>query len=69
MGALLSLIRGTSASSLRPEMGYRSVNADEIRLTFDGGYTLDGEMFDAGTPRTKVTLSARQCAYFLRGPQ
>ena len=69
IGALLAIIRGRSPSYLRPELGYRSVNAQVVRLTFDSGYTLDGELFHPGSPRTDVTLTARQCAYFLRGFQ
>lgn len=66
---LLSIIRGKSRPYMRPEFGYRSVNADEVHITFDSGYTLDGELFAPGKPNTQVTLSGRQCAYFLRGRQ
>lgn len=65
--AILAIIRGKAAPHMRPELGYRSVNANEVEITCDSGYTLDGELFDAGTPQTRVTLSGRQCAYFLRG--
>lgn len=69
MRAFILIIRGKSAPYMRPELGYRSVNANEVNITCDSGYTLDGELFDAGTPQTSVTLSGRQCAYFLRGAQ
>jgi hypothetical protein len=66
-GALVSIVRGVQRPYMRPELGYRSVNADEVRLAFNSGYTLDGELFAAGDDgRNEVTLSGRQFAYFLR---
>jgi len=64
--AIVPALRGRPSVHLRPEFGYRSVNADEVRLTFDSGYTLDGELFEPTAATTRVTLSARQQAYFLR---
>ena len=29
-----------------PDFGYRSLNVDEVELTFAGGFTLDGELFE-----------------------
>lgn len=67
--ALVSIVRGVSRPYMRAELGYRSVNADEVRMTFDSGYTLDGELFAPSEGPTQVTLSGRQCAYFLREQQ
>lgn len=64
--AIVPALRGRPSVHLRPDLGYRSVNADEICLTFDSGYTLDGELFAATAETTCLTLSARQHAYFLR---
>ncbi|HET6473184.1 MAG TPA: hypothetical protein VFG38_15165, partial [Pseudomonadales bacterium] len=64
--AIIPGLRGKASTYLRPEFGYRSVNANEVKLRFDSGFTLDGELFPPAEGRTQVTLSARQCAYFLR---
>jgi len=64
--AIVPLLRGKPSTFLRPERGYRSVNADEVYLAFDSGYTLDGELFAPRPGGARVTLTARQCAYFLR---
>jgi len=64
--AIVPLLRGKSSAYLRPELGYRSVNADEVSLSFDSGYTLDGELFAPRRGGARVTLTGRQCAYFLR---
>lgn len=64
--AIVPALRGRQSPHLRPDLGYRSANADEVRLAFDSGYVLDGQLFAPGGPRTHLTLSARQHAYFLR---
>ena len=64
--AIVPLLLGRPSVHLRPELGYRSVNADEVCLTFDSGYTLDGELFEPSNSTARLTLSARQHAYFLR---
>jgi len=64
--AIVPILRGRPSVHLRPELGYRSVNADEVCLTFDSGYTLDGELFEPSNSTARLTLSARQHAYFLR---
>ena len=66
--AIIPLLRGKPSTYLRPELGYRSVNADEVSLSFDSGYTLDGELFAPRRGGARVTLTGRQCAYFLREP-
>ena len=64
--ALIPILRGTPRPVLRPELGYRSVNADEVVLRFDSGFTLDGELFTPQPGDVEVTLTARQGAYFVR---
>ncbi|MGH7787328.1 MAG: diacylglycerol kinase family protein [Candidatus Binatia bacterium] len=64
--AILPALRGRPSVHLRPDLGYRSVNADEVCLRFDSGYTLDGELFEPAGDTTRLTVSARQHAYFLR---
>jgi hypothetical protein len=65
-GTFVALVRGVPRPYMRPAFGYRSVNADEICMTFDSGYTLDGELFAPSEGGTQVTLTARRYAYFLR---
>jgi diacylglycerol kinase (ATP) len=64
--AIVPALRGRPSVHLRPDLGYRSANAEQIELTFDSGYTLDGELFALDGATMHVTLSARQHAYFLR---
>jgi hypothetical protein len=64
--AIVPALRGRPSRHLRPELGYRSVNAGEVHIAFDSGYTLDGELFEPAGPTTRLALSARQHAYFLR---
>jgi len=64
--AVVPVLRGKAGAYVRPEFGYRSVNANEVSLRFDSGFMLDGELFPPTDGPTQVTLSARQCAYFLR---
>jgi len=64
--AIVPALRGRPSVHLHPDRGYRSANADQIELTFDSGYTLDGELFALSGAATQLMLSARQHAYFLR---
>ena len=64
--AIVPALRGRPSPWLTPEYGYRSHNVDEIVLGFDGGFTLDGELFPPTGCRRTVALSARRVAYFLR---
>jgi hypothetical protein len=66
--AILPAVRGRQSRWLQPEYGYRSQNVDEVALTFDGGFTLDGELFEPGAGARRLLLTARQAAYFLRAP-
>jgi diacylglycerol kinase (ATP) len=42
---VLNLLRGRISRYLMPEFGYRSHNVSEMRLTLQGGFTLDGELY------------------------
>ena len=64
--AVLPALRGRPSRWLQPEFGYRSVNADQVDLRFRGGFTLDGELFAPAAAERRITLTARQSAYFLR---
>jgi hypothetical protein len=66
--AIVPALRGRPSRWLHPDFGYRSVNAEEIALTFTGGFTLDGELFAPAAGERRIALTARQSAYFLRAP-
>jgi diacylglycerol kinase (ATP) len=55
--ALPSLLRGRPGRYGTVESGYISENAGEVRLAFDGGCTLDGEVLMADSRRGPVRLS------------
>jgi diacylglycerol kinase (ATP) len=42
---LARLVRGNPGHSLRPENGYHSRNINQLELTIDGPFTIDGEIF------------------------
>ncbi len=63
--AILPALRGRPSPWLRPEHGYHSRNVDEVTLRFDGGFTLDGELFAPTGSERRVVLTARRFAYFL----
>jgi hypothetical protein len=65
--AAVPAVRGRPSTYLQPHLGYRSANVEEVQLSFDSGYTLDGELFaPSGSGHANVRLTGRQCAYFLR---
>jgi diacylglycerol kinase (ATP) len=64
--AIVPALRGQQSRWLDPEFGYRSLNVDEVDLTFAGGFTLDGELFKPAGRERRVVLTARHTAYFLR---
>jgi hypothetical protein len=64
--AIVPALRGRASRWLDPDFGYRSLNADEVVVTFAGGFTLDGELFAPPRRAQRLTLTARQSAYFLR---
>ncbi len=63
---VVALFQDRKPDSLNPSNGWRSVNANEVVLSVDCGFTLDGELFHLEEATQTVTLSARQKAYFLR---
>jgi hypothetical protein len=63
---VLPALRGRPSRWLQPEHGYRSANADQVDVDFAGGFTLDGELFAPPARERRLTLTARQSAYFLR---
>jgi diacylglycerol kinase (ATP) len=64
--ALPSLLRGRRNPAVAPEHGYTSRNAREIRLAFDGGCTLDGQLLTADSRRGPVVLSDGGRVRFVR---
>ena len=64
--AIVPALRGRPSRWLQPGFGYRSHNVDEVALTFTGGFTLDGELFEPAAYERRLLLTARQSAYFLR---
>ncbi len=64
--AIVPALRGRESRWLTPEAGYRSHNVDDVALTFRGGFTLDGELFEPTVGERSLHLTARQIGYFLR---
>lgn len=63
--AILPALRGRRGRFVTPENGYTSYNGDLLDLEIDAGFTLDGELFEAG-PGTRVRITAPMVASFLR---
>jgi hypothetical protein len=63
--AMVPALRGRRGRFVTPENGYTSYNGDLLDLEIDAGFTLDGELFDAG-PGTHVRITAPATASFLR---
>jgi diacylglycerol kinase (ATP) len=61
-----SVLRGAPAARATPEHGYFSHNSGRIRLWFDGGFTLDGEMHQASLDTSPLTISNGAELEFLR---
>jgi hypothetical protein len=64
--AIIPALRGRPSRWLQPELGYRSHNLEEVAITFDGGFTLDGELFAPTGHERRLVVTARRSAYFLR---
>jgi diacylglycerol kinase (ATP) len=64
--ALPSLLRGQASRLATPTDGYTSRNVTEIRLTFDGGFTVDGELFTAERQAGPVVLQHAGTVTFVR---
>ena len=64
--ALPSLVRGRQGRHGTPENGYFSHNVREVRLTFKGGFTLDGELYQSDPQYGPVMVQDGGQASFLR---
>ena len=64
--AFPALLRGKPNRHVNADNGYFSHNADRICLTFDGTFTLDGEMHRAERGRGPLTLSNGGTLGFVR---
>ncbi|MGD9336934.1 MAG: diacylglycerol kinase family protein [Syntrophobacterales bacterium] len=64
--ALASLLRGRKGRHGTTENGYFSHNVHEVRLTFDSGFTLDGELYTPDARLGPVVVQDGGQASFLR---
>ena len=64
--ALPALIRGRTNRYGIAENGYISRNVQRVRLTLNGGFTLDGELFEAKAHLGPVVVQNGDMASFLR---
>ena len=60
-----ALLRGRTNRYLRPEFGYLSHNASEIRLGCDDGFLLDGQPFEPAVSEP-VVIRRGPCVDFIR---
>jgi hypothetical protein len=63
---LPALIAGRADPRARPENGYISCSAFEIRLNMQGGFAIDGEIFCADSRQGHLLIQAGETAHFLR---
>jgi len=66
MRVLPSLMRGYQSSHVNPANGYISHNVDEVRLTLDSGFNLDGELYTPDSRLGPVRVSHGGTASFLQ---
>jgi diacylglycerol kinase (ATP) len=66
MRVLPSLMRGRQNSRIRPANGYISHNVDEVQLTLDSGFNLDGELFMPDSRQGPVRITCGGEASFLQ---
>ncbi len=64
--AMAAVCQGRRSRLLTAENGFYSHNAHEIRIALDGGFALDGELFQAGPHEGELVLDAGGQAAFLR---
>jgi diacylglycerol kinase (ATP) len=64
--ALPSLLRGRASRWATPADGYTSRNVSEVRLAFDGIFTVDGELFAAERRAGPVVLQPAGTVTFVR---
>lgn len=63
---LPSILRGRRNRHARPENGYFSHNASEIRLNLDCGFTIDGQLYTPANSREPTVVQSGATAAFLR---
>jgi diacylglycerol kinase (ATP) len=63
---LPQLLRGRPSRHATAEGGYVSHNVQEVRLTLDSGFTLDGELFESDGRTRSVALREGGQASFVR---
>ena len=66
MQALPSILWGRSGRHARPENGFFSHNASEIKLNFDCGFTIDGQLFTPANSGEPTVVQSGATAAFLR---
>jgi diacylglycerol kinase (ATP) len=66
MRLLPSLMRGAQNSLVKPVNGYISHNVDELQLTLDSGFNLDGELYTPDSRLGPVRVSCGGKASFLQ---
>jgi diacylglycerol kinase (ATP) len=66
MRALPSLMRGRQSNLVRPSNGYISHNVDEVQLTLDSGFNLDGQLHTPDSRLGPVRVSYGGVASFLQ---
>jgi diacylglycerol kinase (ATP) len=66
MRVLPSLMRGSQSSHVRPANGYISHNVDEVQLTLDTGFNLDGQLYTPDSRLGPVRITCGGEASFLQ---
>ncbi|MBL0715262.1 MAG: hypothetical protein JJV98_16355 [Desulfosarcina sp.] len=66
MRVLAGIFQGRRSRLAIPENGFYSHNAHEIRIVLDGGFAVDGELFQADSRQGEIVLDAGGQAAFLR---
>lgn len=61
-----SLLRGKANRHANPENGYWSRKVNELELTMDSTFTIDGELYPCDSRQGPVHVSADETATFLR---
>ena len=64
--ALPTLFRGTTHPLATPEHGYDSENLSKLRLVFNSGFVLDGEVYASSMPEAPLTLDSPGELSFVR---
>ena len=63
---LPAVLRGESHPLATNEYGYRSENLSEIRLAFNSGFVLDGEIYTSSRPGEPLTIDSPGELSFVR---